>query len=188
MITIPTDIVFAGAYPSGVKQNTPQMLMPAGAQPFLQWIQNTCVADLNTGSTNHSFYLGDMWAAALNSYQHLYRCDRRAQPARLVIADRSFRSLGSKVVRPFRGSARSAAPRPKLLRADVPEVIAVRRSLRSMRCRPSLAAPATASPQGREPPRLTRRKTRPRVSVRSFVGHDDRNPVLEPLGIEDLLP
>jgi prepilin-type N-terminal cleavage/methylation domain-containing protein/prepilin-type processing-associated H-X9-DG protein len=67
-ITIPTDIVFAGVYPTGVSPNTPQMVMPAGAQPFLQWIQNTCVASLTVGSTNHSFYLGDMWAAALNSY------------------------------------------------------------------------------------------------------------------------
>ncbi len=68
-ITIPTDIVFTGmVYPSGVKRNTPQMEMPAGGQPFLQWIQTTCVAALKTGSTNHSFYLGDLWAAALNSY------------------------------------------------------------------------------------------------------------------------
>jgi hypothetical protein len=47
---------------------------------------------------------------------------------------------------------------------------------------------ATASPQGREPPSLTRRETRLRVPVRSFVGHDDRNPLLEPLGIEDVSP
>ena len=127
------------------------------------------------------------------------RCDRRAQPSRLVVADRPFRSLGSKVGRPFRSLARAAAPGPKLLRA-VLGVITVRRSLRSMQCLTPLAAlaaaagvppspqTATASPQGREPPSLTRRETRLRVSVRSFVGHDDRNPVLEPLGIEDLSP
>ena len=47
---------------------------------------------------------------------------------------------------------------------------------------------ATALPEGREPTGLTRRETRLGVSVRSFVGHDVRNPVPEPIGIEDLSP
>jgi hypothetical protein len=117
----------------------------------------------------------------------LHAVDERQSPARLVIADRPCRSLGSRVVRPCRSSARAATPRPKLLRA-VLGVITVRRFLRSMQCLAPLAAPATASSPGREPPSLIRRESRLRMSVRLFVGHDDRDPVLEPPGIEDRSP
>jgi prepilin-type N-terminal cleavage/methylation domain-containing protein/prepilin-type processing-associated H-X9-DG protein len=67
-ITVPTDIVFAGGLPSGITRNTPQMVMPLGGPAVLQWLQTTCVADKASGSTNHSFYLGDSWAGCLNSY------------------------------------------------------------------------------------------------------------------------
>jgi prepilin-type processing-associated H-X9-DG protein len=67
-ITVPTDIVFTGSYPPGITRNTALMAMPAGGTATLKWLQSTCVADRNSGSTNHSFYQGDTWAVCLNSY------------------------------------------------------------------------------------------------------------------------
>jgi prepilin-type N-terminal cleavage/methylation domain-containing protein/prepilin-type processing-associated H-X9-DG protein len=67
-ITIPSDIIFTGSYPSGITRNTPQMQMPTGSAATLKWLQSTCVANITSGSTNHSFYQGDCWASSLNSY------------------------------------------------------------------------------------------------------------------------
>ena len=39
LYTVPSDIVFVGAYPPGVSRNTPLMELPAGAAPFEQWVQ-----------------------------------------------------------------------------------------------------------------------------------------------------
>jgi hypothetical protein len=191
----PEEVTISGSSTPASPARVPSTLPELGAAPALS-VHNGAGADrpLRPRATNTLVDAQTLHA----SVRHPGRCDRRAQPSRLVVADRPSRSLGSKVVRPFRRSARAAAPGPKLLRAAL-GVITVRRSLRSMQCLALLAAlaaagvppgpqTATAPPQGTEPPSLTRRKARLRVSVRSFVGHDDRNPVLEPIGIVDLWP
>jgi prepilin-type processing-associated H-X9-DG protein/prepilin-type N-terminal cleavage/methylation domain-containing protein len=67
-VTIPTDIIYAGAYPPGVTRNTPTMEMAVGGAATLTWLQTTCVLDQIADSTNHSFYQGSTWTACLNSY------------------------------------------------------------------------------------------------------------------------
>jgi prepilin-type N-terminal cleavage/methylation domain-containing protein/prepilin-type processing-associated H-X9-DG protein len=67
LVTIPTDVVFVGKYPTGVKRNTPQMLQPAmGTTVFLQWTQS-CAAVVGTDRGPHSSLLGDNWACGINA-------------------------------------------------------------------------------------------------------------------------
>jgi prepilin-type processing-associated H-X9-DG protein len=66
-ITIPTDVVFLGAFPPGVTRNTPQMVMPAGAGPFQQWLQ-TCAASVGTDRSGKTPTLGENWALGIVGY------------------------------------------------------------------------------------------------------------------------
>ena len=67
-ITLATDLVFIGSYPSGVTRNTPQMVMPAGAAAFQQWV-TTCGAQIATAFRGgHGPYQGQCWAFGLVDY------------------------------------------------------------------------------------------------------------------------
>ena len=66
-ITIPTDVVFLGAFPPGVARNTPQMVMPAGAAPFQQWLEN-CAASVTTVRSGKTPTLGENWAIGIVGY------------------------------------------------------------------------------------------------------------------------
>jgi prepilin-type processing-associated H-X9-DG protein len=68
LISVPSDIVDVGTLPPGTTRNTPQMSMPAGAGPFLQWLP-LCSAALTTGRTaHHTSYLGQSWVYADMAY------------------------------------------------------------------------------------------------------------------------
>ncbi len=70
LIAPPSDIIFIGTYPPGVSRNTPQMLLPAGASAFEQWVQQ-CGAALLTGNdrtSNHTSQLGMGWAWGLPGF------------------------------------------------------------------------------------------------------------------------
>jgi prepilin-type N-terminal cleavage/methylation domain-containing protein/prepilin-type processing-associated H-X9-DG protein len=67
VITIPTDVVFLGAFPPGVARNTQQMVMPAGAAPFQQWLQ-TCAASVGTQRSGKTPTLGENWAIGIVGY------------------------------------------------------------------------------------------------------------------------
>jgi prepilin-type N-terminal cleavage/methylation domain-containing protein/prepilin-type processing-associated H-X9-DG protein len=69
-LSVPSDIIFVGAYPPGVSRNTPLMELPAGAAPFQQWVQ-TCAANLSTTAdrtSNHTSQLGMGWAWGLPGF------------------------------------------------------------------------------------------------------------------------
>jgi prepilin-type N-terminal cleavage/methylation domain-containing protein/prepilin-type processing-associated H-X9-DG protein len=69
IITIPTDVVFLGAYPPGVTRNTPQMSMPAGAGPFLQWAQMCASGEQSSADRGaRTPTQGEDWAWGLNDY------------------------------------------------------------------------------------------------------------------------
>ncbi|MGP0063906.1 MAG: DUF1559 domain-containing protein [Isosphaeraceae bacterium] len=70
LYTVPSDIVFVGAYPPGVSRNTPQMELPAGAAPFQQWVQQCAAGLTNTAdrTTNHTSQLGMGWAWGLPGF------------------------------------------------------------------------------------------------------------------------
>jgi prepilin-type N-terminal cleavage/methylation domain-containing protein/prepilin-type processing-associated H-X9-DG protein len=59
--TIPQDVVFLGSFPPGVQRNTPQMNMPAGSGPFLQWLP-MCAAAINTNRIANTVRLGELWS------------------------------------------------------------------------------------------------------------------------------
>jgi prepilin-type N-terminal cleavage/methylation domain-containing protein/prepilin-type processing-associated H-X9-DG protein len=68
--SVPSDIVFVGAYPPGVSRNTPQMELPAGSGPFQQWVQ-MCGAGLTSSSDRtktHTSQLGMGWAWGLPGF------------------------------------------------------------------------------------------------------------------------
>ena len=68
LISVPADIVDVGSLPPGTARNTPQMSMPAGSAPFLQWLP-TCTAALISGRTSHhTSYLGESWVYADIAY------------------------------------------------------------------------------------------------------------------------
>jgi prepilin-type N-terminal cleavage/methylation domain-containing protein/prepilin-type processing-associated H-X9-DG protein len=70
LYTVPSDIVFVGAYPPGVSRNTPQMELPAGAVPFEQWVQ-LCAAGLTVSgdrTKTHTSQLGMGWAWGLPGF------------------------------------------------------------------------------------------------------------------------
>jgi prepilin-type N-terminal cleavage/methylation domain-containing protein/prepilin-type processing-associated H-X9-DG protein len=67
IISVPSDIVELGSYPPGVVRNTPLMSLPAGAVPFLQWI-NQCTAGLTTDRANHTSDIGMTWAIGIPSF------------------------------------------------------------------------------------------------------------------------
>jgi prepilin-type processing-associated H-X9-DG protein len=67
LITIPSDIVFVGTYPSGTTRNngTLNMANPTFVAAFPGWIAQ-CKAALNSaGRTSHTSYLGEFWAFGL---------------------------------------------------------------------------------------------------------------------------
>jgi prepilin-type N-terminal cleavage/methylation domain-containing protein/prepilin-type processing-associated H-X9-DG protein len=70
LISPPSDIMFIGTFPIGVSRNTPQMLLPAGANAFQQWVQQ-CGAALLTASdrtATHTSQLGMGWAWGLPGF------------------------------------------------------------------------------------------------------------------------
>jgi prepilin-type N-terminal cleavage/methylation domain-containing protein/prepilin-type processing-associated H-X9-DG protein len=67
-VTPTTDFVFLGTYPPGVSRNTPQMSMPLGGGPFLQWLP-TCGAGAATATRGgHAVYMGQSWAYGIVGY------------------------------------------------------------------------------------------------------------------------
>jgi prepilin-type processing-associated H-X9-DG protein len=68
-VTIPTDIIFVGQYPPGVKRDTPLMSMPAGAAAFEQWLP-LCAAGAIVAAdrTGHTPRLGQSWAFGMIGY------------------------------------------------------------------------------------------------------------------------
>jgi prepilin-type processing-associated H-X9-DG protein/prepilin-type N-terminal cleavage/methylation domain-containing protein len=67
LITVPSDIVFVGTYPSGTTRNngTLNMANPTFVAAFPGWIAQ-CKAALNSaGRTSHTSYLGEFWAFGL---------------------------------------------------------------------------------------------------------------------------
>jgi prepilin-type N-terminal cleavage/methylation domain-containing protein/prepilin-type processing-associated H-X9-DG protein len=64
VVTIPTDIVMLGTLPAGVKRNTAQMTMPAGAAPFQSWIAQ-CAAAVTTSRNNQTAFLGYTWTIGM---------------------------------------------------------------------------------------------------------------------------
>jgi prepilin-type N-terminal cleavage/methylation domain-containing protein/prepilin-type processing-associated H-X9-DG protein len=70
LLSIPSDIIFVGAYPPGVTRNTPLMSLPAGSVPFGQWTQ-LCGADRAVAAdrtSNHTSQLGMGWAWGLPGF------------------------------------------------------------------------------------------------------------------------
>jgi prepilin-type N-terminal cleavage/methylation domain-containing protein/prepilin-type processing-associated H-X9-DG protein len=66
MITLPTDIILAGSYPSGTARNGPGLSMPAGATAFRAWV-NLCSSD-SSNTANRApatTFLGEDWATSL---------------------------------------------------------------------------------------------------------------------------
>jgi prepilin-type processing-associated H-X9-DG protein len=63
MFTIPTDIVFIGAYPAGTTRNNGTLIMPNPTliASFPKWVQQ-CTAGLGADRTNHTSGLGEAWA------------------------------------------------------------------------------------------------------------------------------
>ena len=68
IITVPSDIIFVGAYPPGVTRNTPLMTLPAGAAPFQLWTQACTSAILSDRTSNHTSELGMGWAWGLPGF------------------------------------------------------------------------------------------------------------------------
>ena len=68
-VTIPSDTIFVGAYPSGVTRNTPMMSMPALAAVFPQWL-NQCAAAAGNSADRYARtpVLGENWSIGLNNY------------------------------------------------------------------------------------------------------------------------
>ncbi len=69
VITVPTDAVFAGAYPPGVTRGSAGISMPAGAASFQQWL-NQCASIAGNAANRHAKTptLGENWAIGLNGY------------------------------------------------------------------------------------------------------------------------
>jgi prepilin-type N-terminal cleavage/methylation domain-containing protein/prepilin-type processing-associated H-X9-DG protein len=69
LVTIPSDVIFLGSFPPGVSRNTPQMLMPAGAGPFRQWVNDCTAAAGNAANrANKTPTVGMAWALGLVGY------------------------------------------------------------------------------------------------------------------------
>jgi prepilin-type N-terminal cleavage/methylation domain-containing protein/prepilin-type processing-associated H-X9-DG protein len=69
LFTIPTDVVFLGAYPPGVTRNTPQMSMPAGSAAFLKWAQMCASGErVSADRGPRTPTQGEDWAWGLNDY------------------------------------------------------------------------------------------------------------------------
>jgi prepilin-type N-terminal cleavage/methylation domain-containing protein/prepilin-type processing-associated H-X9-DG protein len=62
-VTLPTDIIFVGAYPAGTTRNngTLQMPNPTFVASFPKWLQ-MCAAGMQADRTNHTSGLGEAWA------------------------------------------------------------------------------------------------------------------------------
>jgi prepilin-type N-terminal cleavage/methylation domain-containing protein/prepilin-type processing-associated H-X9-DG protein len=62
IVTLPTDIVFVGALPSGTVRNNGTLIMPNPTlvANFRAWVQS-CSAALTTDRTNHTSALGEAW-------------------------------------------------------------------------------------------------------------------------------
>jgi prepilin-type N-terminal cleavage/methylation domain-containing protein/prepilin-type processing-associated H-X9-DG protein len=68
-ITIPTDAVFVGSFPSGVTRGSAGMNMAAGGAAFQQWLPR-CAAIVSNGANRKGKTptLGENWAIGLNGY------------------------------------------------------------------------------------------------------------------------
>jgi len=69
LVSVPSDIVFVGQYPTGITRNTPQMELPAmGQTVFLKWAQS-CAAALQADRTSsHASLLGSYWGFGMMSF------------------------------------------------------------------------------------------------------------------------
>ncbi len=68
-ISIPPDIVYMGAYPTGIARNTAPMQMPGGGALFQAWLPQ--LAKAGTSSSNRTTMtpiLGEHWAVGLMGY------------------------------------------------------------------------------------------------------------------------
>jgi len=65
-VSIPSDIVFSGSYPSGTTRNNGTLNMPNATlqAAFPKWVQQ-CTASLGADRTNHTSILGEAWAFCL---------------------------------------------------------------------------------------------------------------------------
>jgi hypothetical protein len=68
LVSVPSDIVFIGQYPTGITRNTPQMELPAmGQTVFLKWAQS-CAAALADRTSSHTSALGSYWGFGMMSF------------------------------------------------------------------------------------------------------------------------
>ncbi len=68
IVSVPSDIVYVGAYPQGVSRNKPPMNLPLmGAAVFQQWTQQCSAAVGSSGREEHTSELGEYWACAINA-------------------------------------------------------------------------------------------------------------------------
>jgi prepilin-type processing-associated H-X9-DG protein len=68
-VTLPSDIIFFGRYPTGVTRNSAGMVMPAGGAALNQWLQE-CTAFGRTGGGRFGKTptLGSNWSMGLTGY------------------------------------------------------------------------------------------------------------------------
>jgi prepilin-type N-terminal cleavage/methylation domain-containing protein/prepilin-type processing-associated H-X9-DG protein len=69
LITIPTDAVFLGSFPSGVSRGSAGVNMPAGGTAFQKWVvQCAGIVGNSTNRKGKTPTLGENWAIGLNGY------------------------------------------------------------------------------------------------------------------------
>src|SRR5262249_32997114 len=65
IVTLPSDIVNVGVYPTGSGRNKPQISLPAmGASNFLAWTQ-VCADGILADRGKHTSFLGGNWACGI---------------------------------------------------------------------------------------------------------------------------
>jgi prepilin-type N-terminal cleavage/methylation domain-containing protein/prepilin-type processing-associated H-X9-DG protein len=69
LVSVPSDIIFVGAYPKGITRNTPQMELPAmGQTVLLQWAQSCAAGLLADRTSSHSSELGATWGFGMMAF------------------------------------------------------------------------------------------------------------------------
>jgi prepilin-type N-terminal cleavage/methylation domain-containing protein/prepilin-type processing-associated H-X9-DG protein len=68
VVTIPTDIVYLGAFPAGTQRNDGSITMPRLAPAFQEWISQCAAAAKSTNFKGKSHTLGQNWALGLIGY------------------------------------------------------------------------------------------------------------------------
>jgi prepilin-type N-terminal cleavage/methylation domain-containing protein len=69
LVSVPSDIIFVGAYPAGITRNTPQMALPAmGQAVLLKWAQSCASALLVDRTSSHSSQNGSYWGFGMMAF------------------------------------------------------------------------------------------------------------------------